>query len=217
MRTSKAISTISFNSLQYLITILDQLTKAGKLEFWAVIPHQPEDDEGGKKEHIHVHIVPSKMIQTQQLKDEFVEYDPGNPDKPKGCINFVTSKWDDWYLYGLHDKAYLAQKGQSRRYHYRPDEIISSDQDELNFKVKSIDLLSLSPYMDMIDAQKQGLSYAEYFRRGTVPLPQVLLYERAWQLLLMDKTDRNCRQGHDNDNGPAGKLDQRPEGDLDNN
>lgn len=214
MKTSKAISTISFNSIPYLVQKLRELENAGILEYWSLIPHQPEDDEGGKKEHIHVYMQPAKMVQTTDIKEELKEYDPQNPNKPLGCINLNKSKWDDWYLYALHDPSYLAQKGQSRRYRYISDEFINSDQDEFLFKVKTIDLLSLSPYMDMQDAQSQGLTFAEYFHRGTIPLPQVMLYERAWNLMSAYKTERNGRIGHENENAPAGKQEHEPDGDL---
>ena len=199
MKTSKPISTISFNTIPYLVQKLRELEKAGFIEFWSFIQHKPEDDEGGKKEHIHVYIQPSKMIQTTDIKEEFKEFDPENPEKPLGCINMNKTKWDDWYLYALHDKAYLAQKGQARKYHYISDEFINSDYEEFNYKVKTIDLLSLSPYMDMEDAQNQGLTFAEYFHRGTIPLQQLMLYERAWNLMLAYKTERNGRDGHQNE------------------
>ena len=199
MRTSKAIATISFNTPAYLRQKLEELKKAGKLSFWAFIVHKPEDDEGGKKEHIHLYAEPSKMIQTDDLKEELKELDPSNPSKPLGCISWVSSKFDPWYLYALHDKRYLATKSQSRQYHYQHEDIESSDPDDLTFKSKSIDLLSLSPYADMEDAQSQGVTWAEYFHRGTVPLPQVALFERAWWLLQEARTERAGREGHPNE------------------
>lgn len=147
MKTSKPISTISFNTPQYLRLKLDELLKCGKISFWAFIQHLPEDDEGGKKEHIHLYVEPSKMLQTDDLKREFMEPNPSNPTKPLGCISFISSKFGDWYMYGLHDKRYLASKGQSRKYHYHAEQMISPDEDDLNFKVKSINLLSLSPML----------------------------------------------------------------------
>lgn len=196
MRTTKPISTISFNTPDYLKFKLNELLKAGRLSFWAFIVHKPEDDEGGKKEHCHVYIEPSKMLQTDDLKTELKEFDPEHPDKPRGCISFSSSKFDPWYLYALHDKRYLASKGQSRRFHYQHDDIITSDDDDLTFKAKSIDMVSLSPYADMEDAQRQGITWAEYFSRGTVPLPQVALFERAWNLLSQYRTERADRNGH---------------------
>lgn len=196
MRTTKPTSTISFNTPDYLECKLNELLKAGRLSFWAFIVHKPEDDEAGKKEHCHVYVEPSKMLQTDDLKAELLEYDPKNPTKPRGTISWKSSKFDPWYLYALHDKRYLASKGQSRIYHYSHDEIRSSDLDDLLCKSRCIDMMSLSPYADMEDAQRHGLSWVEYFSRGTVPLPQVALFERAWNLLLQYKTERAGREGH---------------------
>ena len=196
MRTSKAISTISFNTPAFLRQKLEELTKSGRLSFWAYITHKPEDDEGGKREHSHVFVEPAAMLQTDDLKEQLKEFDPEHPDKPKGCISWNSSKFDHWYLYALHDKRYLASKGQSRRFHYQHADIVSSDSDDLLFKSRSIDLVGLSPYADMEEAQRLGLSFAEYFSRGTVPLPQVKLFETAWKLLRQTYTARNGRKGH---------------------
>lgn len=196
MRTTKPIATISFNTPEFLKLKLNELQKAGKISFWAFINHKPEDDEGGKKDHSHVFVEPSKMIQTDDLKEELKEFDPKHPDKPRGCISFRSSKFDPWYLYALHDKKYLASKGMSRRFHYQHEDIITSDEDDLTFKARSIDMLSLSPYADMEDAQNQGLTWAQYFARGTVPLPQVALFEKAWYMLLTARTERAGRANH---------------------
>ena len=195
MRTTKPISTISFNTPQYLELKLNELLSAGRISFWAFIVHLPEDDEGGKKHHCHVYVEPAKMLQTDDLKAELKEFDPSNP-KPLGCISWNSSKFDPWYLYALHDKRYLATKGQSRVYHYIHDDIVTSDVDDLLFKARSVDMLALSPYEDMIQAQKQGFTWADYFNRGTVPLPQIKLFEAAWYTLLQSDTDRVGRENH---------------------
>lgn len=202
MRTTKPVSTISFNSPEFLELKLNELLKAGRLSFWAFITHLPEDDEGGNKEHSHVYIEPAKMVQTDDIKAELKEFDPAKPDKPKGCITFRSSKFDPWYLYALHDKRYLASKGQSRKYHYQHEDIRTSDEDDLTFKARSIDMLSLSPYADMEMAQRQGLTFAEYFSRGTIPLPQVKLFETSWSLLLEAGTHRAGRINHPMDVNP---------------
>lgn len=196
MRTTKPISTVSFNTPDFLKLKLKELKKAGRLSFWAFIVHKPEDDEGGKKEHCHVYVEPSKMLQTDDLQSELNEFDPNHPEKPRGCLTFSSSKFDPWYLYALHDKRYLACKGQSRRFHYQHEDICTSDDDDLIFKARSIDMVSLSPYSDMEDAQKQGVTWAEYFSRGTVPLPQVAQFKIAWDLLIQARTERADREGH---------------------
>lgn len=207
MRTTKPISTISFNSPDYLELKLNELVTAGRISFWAFISHKPEDDEGGKKVHAHVYVEPSKMLQTDDLKAHLSEYDPQEPIKPRGCLPWKSSKFDPWYLYGLHDKRYLASKGQARRYHYTHDDIRSSDPDNLLFLARSIDLTSLSPYADMEEAQKLGISWAEYFARGTVPLPQVKLFEAAWYTLLEARTERANREPHPMDLGDGVVID----------
>lgn len=197
VRTTKPISTISYNSPDYLVLKLEELRKAKIVAFWAFVHHLPEDDEAGNKQHSHVYIELAKIVQTEDLREEFKQYDPNKPDKPLGCITFRSSKnFGDWYLYGIHDKAYLASKGQSRKYHYKFADVITSDPDDLLFKVRSIDLLAISPYTAMLDAQAQGITWTEYFRRGTVPLQQITLCEKAWFLLLGDKIERSGRSTH---------------------
>lgn len=196
MKTSRTISTISFNSEQFLRDRLDDLKKNTIISFWAYIHHKPEDDEGGLKDHFHLFIEPSKMVQTDSLRDEFNEFDPDKPDKPKSVIGFRFSRFDGWYLYALHDKSYLASKGQSRKYHYQHDEIVSSDFDDLLFRARSIDLLSLSRYSEMKDAIDHGLSMYEYFARGTVPMQQTKSFVQAWGLLLEAKTVRSKNSVH---------------------
>ena len=198
MRTTKPFSTISFNSEAFLVGKLTELVKAKRLSFFAVIKHKPEDDEGGKKEHFHVYCEPSKMMQTDDMKDELTEYDPEKPDKPKTCIPCNSSNFDNWALYGLHDKRYLAMKNQSRRFHYRYEDFITSDADALLFKFRSIDLTALSPYADMEDAIMQGLTFEDFFSRGTIPIPQLRNFQFAWQCLVETMTNRNGREGHYN-------------------
>lgn len=199
MRTTKPISTISFNTPDYLRLKLEELRKAGRISFWAFITHQPEDDEGGRKEHNHVYIEPSKMLQTDDLKEQLKEYDPQSPTKPRGCISFVGSRFDPWYMYALHDKRYLASKGQARKFHYLHENIETSDHDDLLYKSRIIDMISLSPYADMEEAIKNGVTWTQYFSRGTVPLPQVALFERAWNLLVANRTHRAGKSGHEMD------------------
>lgn len=198
MRTRNPISTISFNTKEYLILKLNEFVKAKKLSFWVAIKHKPEDDEGGAKEHFHVFAIPSKQLQTDDLRDDLKEFDPFFPGKPRGCLMFFSSKYNDWCLYALHDKSYLASKNQSRRFHYSYDDFFSSNDDDNLLLYRGIDRMSLSPYSAMLDAQKVGLSFAEFFRRGTIPIQQVNLYQSAWNILLQSDTNRGNSQGHAN-------------------
>ena len=198
MKTRMPVSTISFNSAPFLALKLRELTRSKLLEFWFFVVHKPEDDEGGKKQHIHLYAVPAKTIQTEDLRTEFLEPDPSGSEKPLGCLPFKSSKFADAYLYFLHNKAYLASKGQTRKFHYAHNEIITSDSDFLLAEARSIDMLSVSPYADMMDAIEHGISWEEYFSRGLIPIPQIKNFRDAFLFLseYRDRTFRNGRDGH---------------------
>ena len=52
MKTSKPISTISFNTESFLRGKLRELEAAGILEFWAYIKHDPEPEPEGRQMQI---------------------------------------------------------------------------------------------------------------------------------------------------------------------
>lgn len=200
MKTSKPISTISYLSEPFLRAKLEELEKQKVIEFWCYIRHKPEDDESKLKKHAHLYIIPAKMIQTVELMDALKEFDPKNPDKPLGVINFKNSKrFGDWCLYCLHDKAYLASKGQARKYHYEYKDFVASNQSTLDDLYESIDLMEVSKYNSMLEAQEKGLSWPQYFSRGTIPVQQIGSWKEAWytvQKLRYDKLERNFGDTH---------------------
>jgi hypothetical protein len=196
VRTTKAIATISFNTRAYLQLKLDELKKAKIISVYHFIEHLPEDDEGGKKHHIHLYIEPAKLIQTEELNEHFLEFDLEKPDKPKRCLPFRSSKFGDWYLYVLHDTAYLISKNQTRRYKYEHKDIVTSDSDELYRASKMIDTRSLVVWKDMREAVLDGLTFAEYFVRSGLPVQQINAFEKAYTLLLNNCTYRSDRETH---------------------
>ena len=195
MNTAKPIATISFNTEPFLRQKLGELLKARKIEFWAYIHHEPEDDETNKP-HCHVYVEPSKRTQTAVLKDEFKEYDPAKPEKPLGVLNFGNSKFGDWYMYALHDPAYLASKMETRRHHYAPEHVQASDPDELRARIYTIDMSDLTPIKRLQAFQESGKTFGEAVASGVVPIAQIRQFETAWQYLTASGTDRNGRPGH---------------------
>lgn len=202
MKTTKPVSTISFNDPYYLMERLEELRKAKVLSWWCFIPHKPEDDEGGKKGHNHLYLEPAKSVQTEDLRAALREFDPEHPDKPKGCLPMIKcNSFGDWYLYGKHDKAYLATKNETRRYQYADEEFISSDSDYFLYMVRSahIDLTPINRLMELV---KQGASFTDAVARGFVPVPQVYAYQKVWEHLMAaaeheDQTHRGGREGHE--------------------
>jgi len=197
VKTTKPISTISYNTAPYLTEKLNSLKKAKIISIWHFIKHLPEDDEGGKKDHIHLYIEPNKLLDTADLLNEFKEIDLQNIDKPLGCMAFRSSStFGDWYLYGIHDTAYLASKGQSRRYHYVYDDVQTSDVDELYRSYKEIDLNSIAPINELKTAIQDGLTFADLVSNGLVPLSQIRNYQLTWDLLTQTSTYRADRKKH---------------------
>lgn len=129
LKTSKPFSTISYNSNDFLLTKLTDLVNRNKIDFFAYIEHLPEEDE--VKPHKHLFVIPNGQVDTDQVRDYLEELDPNNIDKPFRCLPCQSSKFADWYFYGLHNAEYLASKGQSRKYCYDDNEILCSSTDYL--------------------------------------------------------------------------------------
>lgn len=182
MRTSKPFSTISYNSDKYITLKLNALVYSGKISFWCAIRHKPESDE--KKDHLHVYIVPSAMFQTDDLKSYLAEVDPDHPKQPLTCISARPSKtFDDWVLYSLHDKRYLASKGLSRQHHYNRDSLFTSDTNELDCLFNEVDMCKYTVYQTLLDFKKEGKTFEQLLLTGQVPIQQIRNYAFAWTLL----------------------------------
>lgn len=175
MKTTKPISTISYNSPGYLVLRLKELLKARKIEFFAYILHKGEDDEAGKKEHIHLYVEPACSIQTADLADFFVEPVPGS-ELPLRCMPFRSSKFPDWYLYCLHDLQYLQSKGLTKKFHYTDSDFVTNDSQFFTCLVRSIDWLAVSPARAVLDAVAQGYTKEEFLISGRFPITQTTAY-----------------------------------------
>lgn len=201
VRTSKPIAAISYNDPGYLRLKCEELRKAGRISEWYFVEHTPEEDE--KKAHIHLYIQPSKMLQTDDLIREFAQPDPEKPGKVLTCPKWVSSKFGDWYLYAIHDQAYLVSKGQTRKYHYRREDVQAFDEDALDDSIREIDLTSVNVVKRMMDAQQSGVTFGQFFQRGGVPINAIRAYEAAWDLLSASMTFRAGRAGHEDEEAPT--------------
>lgn len=194
MRTSKPFSTISYNSESFLKSKLDELIANGILDFWAFIEHAPEEDEA--KAHKHVYFIPSSIIETGAIKDCLSEFDPKMPDKPLTCTVFSSSKFDDWYLYGLHDKAYLASKGQTRKYHYVKDQFVTSEYDHFGELVRCVDRSKYIGMEKLVDGVTAGVPFAEMVRLGQIPIQLINQYKYAYECIAGVEVQRAGRTTH---------------------
>lgn len=127
MRTSKEISTISYNSKDFLIDKLNHLIEKHTISDYMFIYHNAEADES--KNHFHLWMRPNTLVDTMDIQNYLMEYDSMHPTKPLKCIDFRVSNYDDWILYGQHYVPYLAFKGEAREYHYSREDFIYYDED----------------------------------------------------------------------------------------
>ena len=172
MRTSKPISTISYNSEQFLKQKINDWKKAGIIEFGMWIRHEPESDE--KKAHYHVFLKPAQLLQTVFLEEDSIEIDPLNPDKPFKMISFRVSKESDWVLYSIHEKGYLQEKGLTRDIHYDVADIECTCEETLT------DILShLSDdrkgrlETKILDCINKDMGWQQIVRSGLIPIRQI--------------------------------------------
>lgn len=197
MNTSKPFSTISYNTPSFLIKKLNSFIDDGLLAFYAFITHKGEDDEGGKKDHIHLYIMPSRRVNTEALANEFYEipkdYKPQEGEKIPYLKWLIcqSSKFDDWEQYTLHDPLYISAKGLTKKFTYHVDEYITSDTDTLNCMIKQINTEALTPYSSIRQAIEDGITWQKFVLRGTIPLNQLGNFERAWDAIYL------ALHGHD--------------------
>lgn len=188
MRTSKPVSTITYNSPQFLVGRLDELIDAKKITFYAFIYHFGEIEKNGSegKNHIHLYILPAKTIQTDDLILDLREMDMTNPGaKPLKPQPFRNSKrFGDWYLYCIHDPAYLASKLESRQIQYTCDQFYTSDPDFFLQLISEIQADNLITYEDMRSYIREGLSFARFMTDYRLPFTQVAFYEKVFKILL---------------------------------
>lgn len=192
MATSKPISTISYNTLDFLVPRLESLVAGEILQAWFFIPHQAEthkDDEVKGKPHIHLLLMPNKRVDLVKLAKMFVQVDPAKPDKPLKCMPFRPSNVSDWLLYALHDPEYLALKGMEKEFHYYPEEIITSDADFLGcLLTEAYREQASSPVRAIREAVEKGLPFDALCFSGRININQVSNAQKLYDLVNRYKT-----------------------------
>lgn len=179
MNTQLPISTISYNTVEYLDSVLSKLLNTGKIEFFCYIQHKGEYDEETKltdKDHIHLFVIPNGRINTVDLGKLFIE--PCADIKPLKCINWVTSKADDFILYNTHDKYYLLSKFLVRQYHYEfSDWVFSEEMTFRNMWVDAYNTSGYAKYRNMYKYFESGGRLHDLVKAGAVPPNQIEYYK----------------------------------------
>lgn len=188
------MSTISYNTEDFLIEKLNYMLDHNIIDFWAYIYHYKEEDE--EKDHIHLYVVPSQLIDSNQFNREFVEFVEGEKLPRKNRPWVPSSKFDHWFLYIIHHAGYLASKGQSRKYHYSIDDVMRSDSVYLLDKVHQIDWTKINPLGSVIEAAKSGISFAEFLQKSNLNILQVRSAQFVFEQVQGGQLNRNGRLTH---------------------
>lgn len=172
-------STISFNTADFLKSVLDSMIKDGKLQSYIYIVHQAEEDT--KKDHIHLLAIPAKTINPVKFRKEFSE--PCLNGLDLGCLPFKTSKLNDWLLYAMHYPPYLISKGLQRVYNYTLEDFVSNEPHEFidqcfSDACESLVNVRINTFLDHI---KNGSSFGATLAEGLVPPSQVIFYEKLFK------------------------------------
>lgn len=178
MRTSKPLSSISYNSENFLQNYLN----SPKIQFWCYIHHIGENDEAGSKSHFHLYFEPSKIVDVKSWSDESKELDLSHPDKPLKCMLPRISKFADWYLYALHNVDYLASKLLVKRYHYQDSDLVCSDEDELRIRIRSIEVPN-NQLLKLKKALEVGMTFHQAFWAGLINPQNIRNMSDSWALL----------------------------------
>lgn len=181
--TDRPLSFISWNSENFLKNKLDYFIDNNTFAFYMFIKHYPEpkDDMTGKEEklHYHVYFEPFKRIDTNVMIREFEEIEEKGINRP---ARIQKSKFDNAYLYFIHDKSYLFSKGQERKHHYKYSDIITSSDFELAEKVRTIDYTKINKtnmalMKFLIESAKKGVSWVDLLETGQIPINQYTIYK----------------------------------------
>lgn len=141
--------------------------------------------------------MPDGQIDTKTVTNLLQELDLKNPHLPPlGVMPWRSSKFDDWFLYVSHDVAYLASKGQTRKYHYQPSDFISSNDDFFNELIHTIDRSKYQKSKDFYDAAMNGVSFEKLLATGQIPVPQFNQFLQMYNYITGGQAYRNGRETH---------------------
>lgn len=196
MRTKKDVSTISYNTPEFLKRKLDEMLASHTISDYIFIQHHKEEDE--KKDHIHLYVRPNTLVDTMDLQRDLEEFDSQHPDKPLKCIDFRASKPDDWILYNMHYAPYLAMKFESREFHYRKEDFVCADPDTFDdLFAHAFRGSDFAQRYQLLQALKQGAEDpTALIFNGTIPLNQAANLSAFTKMLEQKTVDRSGRKSH---------------------
>lgn len=180
--TALPISTISYNTEDFLLRTLTELFDAGKVDDFRAIRHT---GEGGDKDHWHVFMFPARRLDTTKLRQDFQEVDLSTPGKALGVMPFRKSSADDWLMYALHDPAYLRSHSRSdegtHKIQYSLEDIHTPFPDQLERDFRRAVALRWTDNQIVLDALERGMSVADIMWQEDINPLKVTAVYHAWR------------------------------------
>lgn len=181
--TKKSIATISFNTEEFLKSRLNDLVKNESIVYYFYIMHKAEEDT--KKAHFHVFIEPNGNIDVCKLRDFFNEPVLNNGDL--GCLPFVNSKFEHWYLYSKHDIDYLNTRCEVKKYHYKKEDFIVSNEVQFEYLISTININIVNKKSQLINLCNQGYSWEDIILNSNlIPINQIKAYKEIYDICKMN-------------------------------
>lgn len=183
MKTKRAVSTISYNTHDTLVRLLNDLVDSHVLDYWFFIRHDPEADE--LKSHVHLYMQPSKSVDTFSLREFFRELDPADPNLPPlGVLPFRNSTFLDWCLYSVHHSGYLLMKNEFRKWRYDFDDFACSNDELFKEMVRELPVGKYRCYELIFDAVENKRRFCDLVASGDVPLNMISTYKVLFDSLV---------------------------------
>ena len=189
--TKKPLSTISFNTENFLSSTLKTLVQGGKIQSWMYVKHLAEEDT--KKDHIHLILIPCSVVNPVLIRKSFIEPSFSSLGD-LGCLPFCPSKISDWLLYALHYQPYLFSKGLVREHHYNISTVCSNESVDYVHQCfsEAVESLNTSRVQNFIDMAMKGSSFGDLLASGLVPPNHVVFYEKLYRMYCHRNTKEKC-------------------------
>ena len=187
MVTSMPFGFISYNSPAYLRSVLQKFVDDSVFLRCACWFHESVDKS--IKNHYHCWVEPNKQIDTSVLPSKFDEVFDDGSRASIAIRPHCKSDWNNAYLYGIHDSAYLAFKGlQKELINIRSNLHIYLGDFTSDFaQAKIFRLLKcLAPYQRLKELVEEGKTLEEVYIILRTPFAQFYTVKQAYYSILRD-------------------------------
>lgn len=181
MITSNSFAFISYNSYDFLLRVLQRCITDKLFSRCACWFHE---SLGSEKNHFHCWVEPAHQIDTSKLVEKFIELTEDGGQQSIAIRPKCGSKWNDAYLYGIHDSAYLEFKGKEREL----VNIVSDKHIYLgDFKQDIAEAeyyrfkCCLAPYMRVKELFEKGCTLEEVYIKLRIPFGQLAAVKSVYQ------------------------------------